>query len=624
MFGKISKISIANFLSAETRLVKKFPFKFGSSSSSDWVLGATSTPWSKSSVSFHKEGPKVVLKVDSAVQANGEGSAPLMLNGEFLDNPIELEKNKTYFLKIDDQFFAFSLTEELEGWKNSIFYDSWDIFNVPSNEAIATTRIYEVAETILNTGNKFEDCAVRPSGFDIPATWVSLLPDVVRFPEYQEVPEVEKHEENTATELPNETLFVPGQLSAQSGEFQCPICWLHFDGKDVYNIATHEELRGDDLLGPSEMRRFVPSRFDESGNPLDDFGVESPDTACPHCRHRLPIGFGEFKQNIFSIIGAPSSGKSYYLAILIHQLKRTLFDKFSLYFGDQDPEYNIELNAVTNKLFTASTPERGRIEKTQLKGGVYRNVIRQGKEVDLPKPYIFTSSNTNVENSESCLVFYDNAGEHFLPTNSTSEDYHILHIAKASALFFLYDPIASIDIKRELLGTVESDQLKLDNYASDNQDIILAQMNVKIKRALNMSFGSKLDVPLSIIIGKSDIWKSLLPPETELKDPLTNGLVDLKAIDSNSEIIRSFLARYSPSMVASAEKISSNVKFFSISAFGHKPESFSRVDPNTKTEIVDIAPDPLKIDPQMIEIPTIWALSQVAPHLIPSTEPENA
>jgi len=26
----------------------------------------------------------------------------------------------------------------------------------------------------------------------------------------------------------------------------------------------------------------------------------------------------------------------------------------------------------------------------------------------------------------------------------------------------------------------------------------------------------------------------------------------------------------------------------------------------------------------MIEIPTIWALSQLAPHLIPSTEPENA
>ena len=139
-----------------------------------------------------------------------------------------------------------------------------------------------------------------------------------------------------------------------------------------------------------------------------------------------------------------------------------------------------------------------------------------------------------------------------------------------------------------------------------------------------MSFGSKLDVPLSIIIGKSDIWKSLLPLETELEDPLKSGLVDLNAIDSNSKIIRSFLARYSPSMVASAEKISSNVKFFSISAFGHKPESFSRVDPNTKTEITDIAPDPLKIDPQMIEIPTIWALSQLAPHLIPSTEPENA
>ena len=60
MFGKISKISIANFLSAETRLVQKYPFKFGSSTSSDWVLGSTSAPWSKSSVSFYKENYKIL------------------------------------------------------------------------------------------------------------------------------------------------------------------------------------------------------------------------------------------------------------------------------------------------------------------------------------------------------------------------------------------------------------------------------------------------------------------------------------------------------------------------------------------------------------------------------------
>ena len=30
-----------------------------------------------------------------------------------------------------------------------------------------------------------------------------------------------------------------------------------------------------------------------------------------------------------------------------------------------------------------------------------------------------------------------------------------------------------------------------------------------------------------------------------------------------------------------------------------------------------IAPDPQAIDPKLIEIPTIWALSQIAPDLVP-------
>ena len=592
MFGKIQKISVVNFLTGEARLIQKFPFKFGSSSSCDWVLGATSTPWSASSVSLIKEGSNIILKVEFRVEPNVEGIYPLMLNGEVLQESVTIEKNKDYLLKVDEQFFVFALREDLENWKANFNFDSWDIIDVPANQLFATANIFDCGDTVLSEGiHKFEDCAIRPSGTEIPMTWITFLPEIVGVPKYiGEAQEVEEVQEEEAANLPNENLFVRDEIRVQKGEFECPICWLKFDGKDVFNIATHEELRGDDMLGPAEMRRFIPTRFDDSGNPLDDFGVESPDTACPHCRHRLPIGFGEFQQNIFSIIGAPSSGKSYYLAILINKLKRTLFEKFSLHFGDQDPEYNIELNAVTNKLFSARTAENGRIEKTQLKGGVYRSVVRQGKEVDLPKPYIFTSSNTNVENSESCLVFYDNAGEHFLPTNSTSEDYHILHIAKASALFFLYDPIASIDIKRELLGSVESDQLKLESYASDNQDIILSQMNVKIKRALNMSFGSKLDVPLSIIIGKSDIWKSIMPAADKLKDPIENGIVNLEVIDRNSDLIREFLAKYSPSMVASAEKISSNVRFFSISAFGHKPESFQGMILTLKVRLLILHP----------------------------------
>jgi hypothetical protein len=34
-------------------------------------------------------------------------------------------------------------------------------------------------------------------------------------------------------------------------------------------------------------------------------------------------------------------------------------------------------------------------------------------------------------------------------------------------------------------------------------------------------------------------------------------------------------------------------------------------------EVRDIAPDPSRIKPHMIEIPTVWALSKTIPDLIP-------
>ena len=604
MFGKISKISIANFLSAETRLVKKFPFKFGSSSSSDWVLGSTSAPWSKSSVSFYKENSKIYLKVENIVNNFGHGCSPLLLNGEVLVNSVEIENEQSYLLKIDDQFFVFALDDNFDQWQTSLYFNSWDIFDIPMNQLIETTRIEGVAETILNLGHNFEDCAIRPTGMDIPAIWVTLLPDIVGVPVYDQ-------EENATKEPELEEEIINEVIPTEKGEFVCPICWQHFDGKHILSIASHPSLSGDEILGDREMRRFSPTRFDENGNALDAMGLLVPDMACPHCHHRLPLGFTEMPQNIFSVVGAPASGKSYYLSILIQQLKRCLFENFDITFSDQDPEYNIELNAAINRLFSAKTPEQGRIIKTQLTGGVYRRVQRSGQDVDLPKPYIYNLANNQSEGSEKCLVFYDNAGEHFLPVNSTSADFHILHVAMAKSIFFIFDPISNLEFRRKLAG-VESVQLDLEDYEPDQQDVILAQMNVKIKKALGHSFASKLDLPFSVIVGKSDVWSKIMDDFDKIENPMRNGGIDLEILDRNSDLTRKFLSKLCPAVVGGAEKLSSNVRYFPVSAFGHKPKTF--IDSTGEEQI---APDPQAIDPKLIEIPTIWALSQIAPDLVP-------
>jgi len=87
--------------------------------------------------------------------------------------------------------------------------------------------------------------------------------------------------------------------------------------------------------------------------------------------------------------------------------------------------------------------------------------------------------------------------------------------------------------------------------------------------------------------------------------------LDMAILEKNSEILREYMMDMHPSIVANAEALSRHVKYFPVSPFGHSPE---------KVEIEGkkyIAPDPDKLDPVMVEIPTLWVLSFVEPDLIP-------
>jgi hypothetical protein len=605
-------LGIKDLISGESRAVKKFPFIIGASNNSDWRLGLSSTPWTSGIASITKNGSSLTISPTPPTSGLNASYHSLLLDGEPFLEAAEILRDTPITLKIDGHLFALYFGQQSEDWANKINIGQWTVFNGKSNQVLGTVGIDQVGELIANSNHKFEECAIAVQGLNATALWVAALPDIIGIPVY----ETEEPETNHTQQAPTPTTEVelePEPIPTGQGEYHCPICWQHFDGRHILYIASHPSLRGDELLGADKMRRFSPTKFDDGGNALDDFDLIAPDMACPHCHHRLPLGFVEMPQNIFSIVGAPSSGKSYYLSILIQQLKRTLFEKFDLTFSDQDPEYNVELNEAINRLFSANTPEQGRIVKTQLTGGVYRRVKRDGQDVDLPKPYIYNASSNNRENSDKCIVFYDNAGEHFLPQNSTSEDFHILHVARAKAIFFIFDPISNIEFKRKLRG-VESAQLELEQYEPDNQDVILAQMNVKIKKALGQPFAGKLDLPLSIIVGKSDVWQHIMEDWDKISNPMIEMRLDTEILDYNSTLTRNFLAKLCPAVVAGAEKLSSNVRFFPVSAFGHKPETF--IDSNTGDE--QIAPDPQSINPQMLEIPTIWALSQIAPELIPS------
>ena len=396
--------------------------------------------------------------------------------------------------------------------------------------------------------------------------------------------------------------------ASSEGNLTCPICWVNFDNNEVKYVASHQELIGDEILGPTEKTRFTPTDYNDSGQPLDSFGIVAQDLACPKCHNKLPIGFTEFPHQVISLVGAPASGKTNYLAVLTRTLKATLFENFDLSFSDQDPEYNLVLNDLAHKLFGGGGNRHACIPKTGMTGSNYQQVFREQREVELPRPFLFNISSCARESSSRSLIFYDNAGEHFLPQNSTAEDFQALHMAKASAICFLFDPVSDHRFKRK---ATDSDSIQWTLDYPDNQDVILAQMNVKIKRAIGSSYTKKLDVPLAVILGKCDLWKDMAVDWDKIRYPVENGCLDSAILDANSRICRNFLKEMNPAIVANAEHFSSCVRYFAISSFGHAP---TRIPGEESL----IGPEPERLEPFHVDVPALWVLSLSSEDLIPT------
>jgi hypothetical protein len=409
-----------------------------------------------------------------------------------------------------------------------------------------------------------------------------------------------------------------GHVDEHSGAYLCPVCWLRFDAGDIMSIASHPDLMGDSVLGRDVMQRFYATRFNARGQALDAKGSPCMHMACPHCRHQLPPRFLESSVKIFSIIGAPSSGKSYYLASLIHEMAYKMASEFDLAWRDADPTGNSQLNDVSNRLFSATSPQQAYLSKTDLEGALYEEFYRHGRMVKLPKPFVYNISQPRTKRQPLSLVFYDNAGEHFEPGRNNDDSPGAMHVAVASGLFFLFDPTTCTAF-RKLIGEVDDPQIK-DNggMQMDQQAVIMAETESRIASILNTGTGESLSTPFAVMIGKCDLWESyLLTPEgggRPLLPVVVNGKVLLANVDANSKRLREILMKLQPSICTTAEIISDNVRYFAVSQLGASPVTFD--DPTYGVK--RIGPDPAQIAPRYMCDPTVWVLSQIAPEYIQS------
>ncbi len=129
----------------------------------------------------------------------------------------------------------------------------------------------------------------------------------------------------------------------------CPHCWHAFSPEEILWVSRHPDLLGDLRLGGEQQQRFLPTRFTIEGDAIDSEGFTCNSIACPRCHLNLPRALTEMPPLFSSILGAPGSGKSYFLAAMTWALRQQLPKLFKVSLTDVEPTAHINLNATKNR-----------------------------------------------------------------------------------------------------------------------------------------------------------------------------------------------------------------------------------------------------------------------------------
>lgn len=401
-----------------------------------------------------------------------------------------------------------------------------------------------------------------------------------------------------------EKVFNTAENPRKNG-FRCPSCHQLFSAEQALGIAVHPQLRGDAYLGENAMRRFTPEKYNDMGQMIDEMGVQCSEYACPHCHHKLPPFFDQTEPHHITIIGAPSAGKVYYQAALIHQLERELPRDFNIPFRDAAPESNTALNNMRIRAFYSSTPEEFHEGSDMMHRAIRRKVWRNNAYELVARPFIYT---LNKETSAHSLIFY-NTGN----TESAQPLLPQICNGESDVIFYLYDPTLDPAF-RDVIKDFTSLPMQATSAGVCSQSQLLAGVEMHIRTMLNLPPGEKIHTPIYVIVTKCDTWKQLLGPEP-LLPTVRNGRIKPQNLIRNSTRIRDLIFHLAPEICSQAESLSSSVFYFAVSSFGTQPEEFT----DALTGLNYIAPAGGRLSPFHVTDPVLWFLYNTEAGMFPET-----
>ncbi len=400
----------------------------------------------------------------------------------------------------------------------------------------------------------------------------------------------------------------------------CPHCWAAFPSYEIRWVAHHPDLN-DDPKVTGGQRRFLPTMYDVHGNAIDSRGEVCTVLACPECHLEVPRDLVELPTTFFSILGSPSSGKSYYLTAALYRLRTTLSQHFHISFEDSDPTANQKVHEYEGTLFLNSGKAKlVALPKTELDGDLYASVeMEPGRVVVLPQPFSFRMrllpdhpNYVRIPKNGRAFCLYDNAGEHFLPNASTANSPGTKHLGVSKALLFVFDPTQHHQVRRVLEGKVRDPQINSE-ARSTRQDQILTEAARRIRADRGLAPDERDTRPLIVVLTKYDAWSALVGNRELLtKWALSRGKdgivrLNVEQIRNLSRQFRKVMQKYCPEVVAAADAFSEDVIFIPCSALGCSP---------VKQSDGQLAVNPTEVNPIWADIPLLYAIYRSIPGFI--------
>lgn len=310
----------------------------------------------------------------------------------------------------------------------------------------------------------------------------------------------------------------------------------------------------------SLVRRFWPSETAK----CPECPITSTLRLCPTCHSELPASTGRGKQLVFGVIGAKESGKSHYVATLIHAIQREMSTAFYSNLQETGDETIKRYNDDFKKYVF---DQRITIPATRSASADRR--VRMPLIYELQ--FMARGGAAGITHAAT-LSFFDTAGEDLDAEDTLRVENK--YIFNADGLILLLDPLQLDAVRAKVAGRV-----RLPEQNTETREIVTRVANL-IRGAKCLTGERKIDIPVALAFSKSDAITSLLPPgHAAVQSPwYGEGAFRMDDFEDSSRQLEALVDEWNPDGIVHALRANfSRHGVFSCSALGCEPDADSRI-----------------------------------------------